>query len=200
MIMVKRKNNEFCSLEPDFPKEAFITFLLLSENYNMLGMYPMPSIYRTFDDVTYSMQKTVHEANKKGDFSINDICILIPISFAVQYPLRREFWTKPAMHFGDNERIKIFTPVALHPEFYRLLITPTYFDNNGIWHLHATLPLHLSTNFSAIEQFMLLSDQPVDERAKYAAVYNLGHAIRYNWKTKETSTMQMEVREKTGLN
>ncbi|MBI4097210.1 MAG: hypothetical protein HY428_02225 [Candidatus Levybacteria bacterium] len=182
------EETEYCTLAPDYPSAAYMIFLNPIKGARVLDPYPMTFVYRSLDEVIKILREAVSEIRISGELTILQHVILLPLRFATLYPLRREFWQSPTHHYDSLDRLRTFKPLAKTPQFYKLLVTPTFLDDTGKWHLNATLPLYLSMNENIIEQFMFHSDQSVDERAKYAAIYTFGKPIQYNWETKKVST------------
>ncbi len=181
---------KYCSLTPDYPKIAYMIFLNPIKGARLLDPYPMAFIYRTLEEVTEVATEATKEIQESAQFTIRQHVLLLPIHFSSLFTLRREFWQDPTHHYDSLDRMKTFQKVANAPQFYKLLVTPTYLDENGKWHLNATLPLYQNADKKIIERFMFHSDQSVDERAKFAAVYTFGTPTRFNWETRQISAIK----------
>jgi|SRR3990167_9364055 len=181
---------EYCTLTPDYPNTAYMIFLNPIKGARVFDPYPMTFIYRSLDEVSQVVQEAVKEIQNLGELSVLQHVMLLPLRFVSHYPLRREFWQNPSHHYDSLDRLRTFQPLAKTPQFYKLLVTPTFLDDYGKWHLNATLPLYLSMNESVIEQFMYHSDQSVDERAKCAAIYTFGKPMQYNWETQKVADIR----------
>ncbi|MBI4097072.1 MAG: hypothetical protein HY428_01520 [Candidatus Levybacteria bacterium] len=188
---------EYCTLTPDYPDTAYMIFLHPIKGARVLDPYPMTFLYRSLDEVSQVVQEAVREIQGTGELDVLQHVMLLPLCFASLYPLRPEFWQNPSQHYDSMDRLRTFQPLVKTPLFYKLLVTPTFLDENGKWHLNATLPLYLSMNESIIEQFMSHSDQSVDERAKCAAIYTFGDPMRYNWETQKVAAIKSKRSEFT---
>lgn len=184
------KNAEFCTLTPDFPPEAYMVFLNPIKGARILQPYPMAFIYKSLDEVNEVITQAVQEIQTSNEFNVKQHSLLLPIHFHTLYPMRREFWQSPSHHYDSLDRMRTFQQVATTPELFKLLVTPTYLDENGKWHLNATLPFFQTSDEKLIEQFMFHSDQSVDKRAKFAALYTFGKPTQYNWETQEISVIK----------
>jgi hypothetical protein len=182
------KKIDYCSLEPIFPNKAFMLFLFILHQDQLIGIVPLDSIYETPEAASEGVSETIKqfETTMGKEIIIPEECLLIPLNRNSLYPLRKGFWDKPTITYSTHMRMKTFAPVIDHPTFYSLLVTPYAFDDKfNKWYLHAALPLIDPTDKAAIERFMLNSDHVVEPRAKHAAFYTLGKKLRFNWQTKE---------------
>ncbi len=178
---------DYCSLTPEFPKKAFMLFLFILQEDNVLGSVPMESIYTTPKNAAYGVGQAMSHFNSLDKtITVPEECLLIPLSLNSLYPLKKGFWKKPEIKYDSQIRMKTFTKVLEYPEFFSLLVTPfSYEQDSNKWYLNATIPLPATNNSSIIEQFMLKSDQVVESKAKYAAIYNIEGKLRFNWQTNE---------------
>lgn len=183
---------EFCTLTPDFPEEAFMVFLKPIKGARPLDPYPMAFIYRTLDEVNEVVTEAVQEIKESAEFNVQQHALLLPVRFESLFEMRREFWQSTSHHYDSLDRLHTFQPVARTPQFFKLLVTPTYLDESGKWHLNATLPLYHPYSTAVIEKFMFNADQSVDERARYSAVYSFGESSHYNWETQEVSAAKIK--------
>lgn len=109
--------------------------------------------------------------------------ILTYLTFESLIPLKKEYWENPTMKYDSWERNHLFMKMALHPQLYKILVVPVYIDEKD-QALDAVLPMQRVTD-KIIENFMMSSDQIVDERSKYAAIYTFDHRMKFDWKTGE---------------
>ncbi len=113
--------------------------------------------------------------------------ILLPVVFYSLYPLKRKYWCKSSLS-RKIDRSRWFWLVADNPKPYMLLATPAFFDKkSGEWEFSAALPLPLTASDGDIEKLIMGFDYPVDEKAKYAALYIFGKPLKFNWRTGEMS-------------
>ncbi|MBI4067163.1 hypothetical protein HY407_02175 [Candidatus Gottesmanbacteria bacterium] len=189
MVKRRRKRSQviYGSKIARFPIEAYMNYVFYSHGEDIVMLYPFENVYPTITALQDSMQDyaTEWDEEKANGMEIAEVSIVVPISFAKLYPLRAEFWNNPDLHFEDLDRFRGFWKAASKPEFYKMLVTPTW--NGKKLSYHAAIALYITATNREIDNFMLYSDFPVDERAKYAAVYTFGHPLRFNWKTGEVS-------------
>lgn len=179
--MADTPNNEYCILSPDFPKSAYLVYLLINEGHNLGSIIPLLPIYTSYTEISLSVKETIEQVN----VNIDDINIIIPLEFQSLCPLKKIFWKNPTINYDIEDRIRSFISVAAFPEFHKILVTPSLLDKVGNWHLNAALPLNLPAEDKVIERFMLNSNWPVCTKAKYAAIYTCGKPSSFNWKTQE---------------
>ncbi len=190
---MKKKTTAFCSIEPTYPQSGYITLLFITSDNEITNIYPMMPIFEQVDQITPSIMEVVKNIDKNYDYRIHENAVLIPITYHARFPLKRAYWKNPIQHFDEIDRLKIFMPVVRNPAFYKLLVTPTFLDEKNLWHLHATLPILISSKDEIIERFMCTSDHPVDERAKSAALYLLGTPVKFNWNTRKITGIHVEL-------
>jgi len=193
--MNKKTSTDFCSQEPNFPEHGFMTFLFIMHQENTLGVYPLITLFTSMSEVGPTIEEILDKANPEDGAVISESAIVVPVTFLSRYPLRREFWTNPSHHFDDDNRIKEFMPILTKYQFYQLLVTPASYKKEA-WIFHATIPFLISMPGSFVENFMLLSDWPVDQSAKSAGIYAFGQPQRYNWKTQEICRFDEETNKK----
>lgn len=182
---MKFNTTKFCYLRPRFPQNSFVVMLFLLEQdkvYNILPKYPA---FTTLEQATHSIQDSVDVIKKKQTaISIADACILLPLKFASNIPLKPEYWTNPSVAYTPVNRASMFLPLHDNYKDYKILVTPGEFDEKqDLWELNALLPIKNGTPKKALEQFMLSSDTYVNHRAKYAALYAVNAPQRFLWKT-----------------
>lgn len=207
-MIQKNTQEQFCTLDPVYPSEAYIVVLAISkaETNELRFLFPMPTIYSSIDEIAQSIEKTIDETSQnslheEGELMVLDTAIVLPINLHEYYPLKKEFWNNPARHFDTQDRIKLFNKVISNPRLNMLLVTPSYFsDREKKWYLSATLPLRLSYEDKEIENFMLSSDYPVDIRAKNAAIYSFGRPLRLKWATMELEEVENETEQSYLIN
>lgn len=142
------------------------------------------------DMITY-----IQEWNREKTNALNivDTSVIVPITLQRLYPLKREFWENPSVHYDAFDRLKGFWNAVERPNFYQLLVTPLWVNKELFF--HAAIPFYVSSTDRDIESFMLTSDYPVDERAKFAALYTLGIPLRFNWKTGDVTKTTFKLKE-----
>jgi hypothetical protein len=197
--MPKKKTQEYCTLEPDFPESAYILFLFILHEGQRVGIVPLDAIYPTPDAASQAAHQVIDQLGETNHITVPEESLLIPITFQSLFTMKQGFWTKPTLSYDQQMRVRAFTPVLEHPTLYYLLVTPfVYDDSMHTWHLSATLPLLYTNPTATIENFMFASDQVVEPRAKFSAIYTIGDKLRFNWKTKDIKKITQSVSEMLG--
>jgi len=189
------KDIKYCSVIPDFPKNAWMVtiFILSVKDYKVIGTYPLTNLFVNLDELSLDMKQLTEHNSKKNKIKIAELVSILPVTFESLYPLKKEYWDNPGSHFDTDERIRLLRNAVEKPGFYKFLVTPDIIDN--VWVYSAALPFFISSDNSLIEKFMLKSDWPVTPLAKYAAIYLLGKPCIFNWRTKEVSNLLAENRK-----
>jgi hypothetical protein len=200
--MPKKKKEAMCSIEPIFPQKAYIIFLFILHEGQSVGMIPLESIYTTPVGASDAVHQLLNQLGPTEHVTVTEESLLIPVTFNSLFPMRPDFWTKPTLKYTQQLRVQSFAPITEYPAIYSLLVTPyLYEENENVWHLNATLPfIHNDSvkTHALLEQFMLTSDQVVESKAKYSAIYTLGDKKQFNWKTGKIKKIKESVNELLG--
>jgi len=195
--MTTKRKIEYCTLDIEYPKTAFICFLFYLKDSLPQAILRISHIFTSKDEASYYIGKYIESARAKIKLEIHDITILIPLYFQSLYPLKKEYWRKPTQKYEDDsiKLMRVFFPVLEKPEFYKLLVTPLLIQDNK-WIFRAAAPFLISADKSVIERFLLTSDWTIDTRVKNAALYTFGEPSSFNWKTKEIIAPEREIEER----
>ncbi|OGK39935.1 hypothetical protein A3A74_07860 [Candidatus Roizmanbacteria bacterium RIFCSPLOWO2_01_FULL_35_13] len=176
---MKKKVN-YCSLTPDFPKQAFVSLIFISDGKEIVKIYPLRTLFSSEFEVSQDLNNlTKRPEFKDSRLKIEDRTILIPIYFHSHFFLKKEFWKKPDYHLEEERRLDSFLKVHSNHQFYKILILPQEYKKKN-WIFYVSLPFYLNTDLKTIENFMLGADEPVELRAKYAAFYTAGKPMRFD--------------------
>lgn len=189
--MNKKKNSHFGSLQPPFPQTGFILYHFLADEEGIFGIYPITTLFSSKEEAIQEINLVAIEWEKRG-FTVPESCILLTAQLQKLYPNEKRFWENPTQHYSVSALMTTFLPVVENPQFYKLLTTASYFDNESKWEFRTALPLYLTAHEKLIEQFMLHSDHPVDERASSSAIYTLSAPNNLNRITGQISMLQKE--------
>lgn len=186
----KRINTAYCSKVARFPKEAYLNYVFYAKDEDIVMLYPFEVVYPSITTLQNSMKKYAFDWNKEiaNGMEIIDVSIIVPITLETLYPLRKEFWDNPTYHFDDLDRFRGFWRAAAKPSFYKVIVTPQWIGTRVSF--QAIIPFYITATRKDIDTFMLYSDYPVDEAAKYAAIYTIGTPLRFNWRTGDVSTVR----------
>lgn len=171
---------KYCSIEPSFPNEAFLVTIFVMDDEYRQGVITLPKIYTHPKTAGDDIQIYIDTANLKT-LIVPEDAVMLYLKLEKLYPLHRKFWRKPTIHYNHWERLKLFSSVGLNPQFYKVLVVPT-FINGPKQTLEAVLPF-IGKGEKTIKNFMMNSDQVVDQSAKYAAIYTCTKTMNFNWKT-----------------
>lgn len=183
-------DNNFCSLEPNFPLSAFVLMLFVTRGDEMTYLYPLSDLYTMLSDLPHTISNLVASLERETDLHIFDEVLLLPVNFNRLFLLRESYWQTPSEHFDMLHRVTSFLSVTKAPGLFQLLVTPSVVDESGKWFFSAALPLYHNTPTYLIEKFMQYSDHPVDTRAKSAALYTFSTVQQLNWQTGEMTILQ----------
>lgn len=191
-----KKSISYCSRAAKFPQKAYMHYVFYSTKEEIIMIYPFESIYKDMDELRHDMIDYIDMwmEEKANGIEIVDSSLIVPITFDKLYPLQKNFWDDPTLHYDAFARLKSFWNAAEKPSLYQLVVTPSWSGKKLVF--HAAIPFFVSATDADIGRFMLTSDYPVDERAKYAAIYQFGTPLRFNWKTgelKETTLKNQEI-------
>lgn len=189
----------FCTLIPPYPKKAYIVSIFLSFQ-DKLTVFTFSLLQTTLAEITEDVTKIDAAVKKysKHHFTVLDSCSILPVTFSSRLLLQKKYWEHPTLEYTPEKRQQMFVPLLDNPQLYTLLVVPQHHDEKkDIWQFFAAIPFFLNTPKSTIEQFMNTSNTPVDPRAKYAALYTFGHAIRFDWRTGKRTKLLTSSRENT---
>ncbi len=191
------KKVAYCTLDPEFPEKAYMIFLFILHNDQIVGTLPLDAIYDDTDHAADGVKQIIEQLeSSQKPVTVPHECILIPITKYSLFPLKKEYWKKPSISYNEQTRIISFRPVLNNPSLFALLVTPySYDDTVKKWYLHAAMPLANEKDVKPVERFMQVSDYVVEPRAKFAAIYTIGEKMRFNWNTKEVKTFERHQKE-----
>lgn len=193
--MKERKNIQYCSKNYPYPVKAFTTFFYVLNDSSML-YYPTTRIYTSINDIAGEGDFVENTFPDRENMALSDTAIALPLDLERLYPLKKDFWAKPTLHYDHLHRLKLFMKMLEQSDFYRLVVTPI--KNSGEISYVGALPIMSNTPDSVIEQFMMTSDFPVEETAKFAAIYKVGKPMTINWRTNEAISLYKEKEDKPG--
>lgn len=182
-----KKTKDYCSLTPVFPDKAYLIYIFILHNGQLVALLPLDTIFSDPDTAIEGVKAAISQLDPVSqNMTILEECIIIPMQYQSLFSLKKEYWKKPVLHYSPQVRAKTFLPVIENPLFFSILVTPFVFDDTtSIWHFSAALPLINPPDTKEIEKFMYQSDHVVEIRAKNAAIYSLENKLRFNWKTGE---------------
>ena len=176
---------QWCSVTPVFPKEAYLTIVMFADRntLKLTAIYPLETIDEQLESVCAYARDVVPKLEEGNpDYVAMRTITVFPLVFDRNYPLRREFWESPDVDFSPSSRVNQFAKISKLPEAYDVLVTPSG-KTKRVWILRAATAFLKNTSDAAIEQFMLHSNWPVMQTAKYAAIYHLQKPIFLDWET-----------------
>ncbi len=174
-----KKAIKYCFREPKFPVHGFMGMIpILDDDKELFTIFPTSLIYKEMNQFLNQINQTML-ALQKRNITIAQICPLVSLTLMKTVPLKREYWQKPQIHLSETERCGLFHRVLLFPQLHTILATPGGQEKQCDL-IQATIPLTKPTADSIIEQFMRLTDFPVDQTAKLAAVYNIENIMAIN--------------------
>ena len=196
-----KKAIAYCSLEPVFPEEAYVVFLFVMHEGQQVGLVPLDGIYQSTEKAAKAVESILSQISETQHITVAEEALIIPVFKTGLFAMRRDFWTTPSYAYDQHMRVRSFSQVAHYPEMYSLLVTPYVYDDAAKeWHLSATLPFVTNDDANTIiEQFMFSSDQIVEPRAKFSAIYRMGEKMQFNWRTGETKSIEQSITKGLGV-
>ncbi len=128
--MAAKPAKKYCYLEPEFPKNAFVMLLFIMKEDQVIGAYPLISIFQDIDEAMIEIQAHVRAVSEQEQYYVEEEAVFIPVEFDTFIPLKHAYWKKPSEHYDGVDRMRLFQRVAINPAFFTLLVTPTYKDIN----------------------------------------------------------------------
>lgn len=141
--------------------------------------FPLEEIITTYHEPIREILINEAIIKKSGDIKLDDICYLSPLEFKSLYPNKREYWEGPSQKFSLGNRTSAFMCALDKPGQFQVLVTQA-FNYNGRISFTAPIPFYLDSPQRVIELFMSNADWPVDERAKYSAIYSMDNPVAFN--------------------
>jgi len=178
---------EYCSIQPVFPKVAYIVFLFYGNSEKML-VYPMYQVFPDIQSIDEPIKKVLdHFQDQEGSIEIPDQAVIVPITYESKISLERKYWEGEHFHYPYHDRLHLFLQMLDKPDFYHLFIVPTTYDKiSKSFELECALPIKIGSSIDReVENFLQHSDYSVDERAASVALYSIGKPMSYNFVTKK---------------
>ncbi len=173
----------YCSVTPQFPKEAFMAFMHLTYEQHTVAFVPLHFIFTSLAQVQESAGQ-LEEQTTTTRVIVENHAIFLPLIFEELFPLKRAYWENPLVTYSNDSRLTLFTNALTHFPLYKVLVTPWKLTKKRE-EFASAIPFYRSATDSDIQKFMLTSDFPVDEKAKYSALYTLGEPFAADWETGE---------------
>lgn len=175
----------YCYLTPNFPQTAFSIVIFIQKENDKKIVFPLYGLYTSIDGIGESIRELEAEFRKYGNHQnkIMDLGIVIPLVFNETYPLKRIHWANPSKHYAMEDRMRDFTKSLLSDDPYIMLVTPReYEEKSKTWQFNIAFPLSLTASDEELENFLLTSDYPVEERANSVAIYGMQKPKSVVWK------------------
>ncbi len=193
--MIKNQKEKYCYLTPDFPKEAFIIVATLSSITKLPLMFtPLSYVIKNMEEADKCIEDFIIGINKLANedkIKVLEYTMIIPITLEKLFPLKKDYWTKGKIDPKYDDKFFAFLPAISNRSFYKILVEPCeYVKKTNHWELHVAYPFSVFDDDKEVEKYIYGSDNVVDTRAKYVALYLFGEAKRYNWKTGEISDVE----------
>lgn len=149
----------------------------------IVHIHPFYLLQKTIAEIVMDIRLIRNEYENK-DFRIDDVLIIMPVLFHSYVPLKRIYWNDPWITFDPEMRADEFARILDYSDFYRILVTPSLTEKKEEVFAAAT-PFYKTAKDKDIENFMLTTDFPVDETAKFAALYEPQKPFELEWRKDE---------------
>lgn len=171
---------KYCYRTPKFPKASYLVFVLIKVGEEVVHLHPFYLLEKSLSEIAMDV-RLIRDEYESEDFLIDDVVIVIPLTFHSFFPLKRSFWKRPSLPYTPDMRANEFAKILEYEDLFRILITPSLTEvNEEVF--AAAMPFYKNTSEKDIERFMYMSDFPVDETAKFAALYEPQKPFDFKWK------------------
>lgn len=150
--------------------KAYLVYFTIFDPSGISLKYPIGPVFTSTREIAYQSQ--IFRSIISRTWEVDEQITIVPLFFKRLYPLRMEFWKKPTIHYDDLQRVHLFESALLNYGLYKLIVTPFLYQKQTIF--LSAIPMYTSATDYDIERFMTLSDFPLEESAKYAAIYTFG--------------------------
>ena len=150
----------------------------------IVHIHPFYLLQKSISEIVMDI-RLIRNEYETDEFHIDDFLIILPVSFHSFIPLKRAYWENPSFSYDANSRSDAFSQILDYAALYRILVTPTLTENNEEV-FSAAIPLLKDSSQKNIELFMNYSDFPVDETAKFAALYEPQSIFELEWRDIKT--------------
>lgn len=180
--MVKKDSKRaYCSVVYSFPENALLLFLLIHDHKKLTILYPIGPIYNSIQDILSDSRYFGNITSGEDGLSLSEEALILPIKLEKLYPLEKRFWLTPQINYSHLDRLELFSRVASNHSFFKLIVTPLTYGKKTLF--MSAFPYYTTANDKIVETFMLTSNFPVDQKAKFAAIYNFEKGVHLNWHT-----------------
>lgn len=177
------KTKKYCYLEPEFPDEGFLALVLVANKEEKKLLTPMKPLFgSTQEAINYVTDQEKYF--KKIGYKILGL-ILYGLKIKNKIPLVKDYWEKSVGKIGEVEVARAFMKFMKNPRLYQVLVVP-----RGAGFTVA-YPFYVSDDTKVIEDFMYLSKEVVDMRAKSAMMYTIETSFGVNWEDKKLRENEM---------
>ncbi|MFA6518600.1 MAG: hypothetical protein WCV93_03015 [Candidatus Shapirobacteria bacterium] len=177
------KTKKYCYLEPEFPDEGFLALVLVVNKEEKKLLTPMKPLFgSTQEAINYVTAQ--EKAIKKIGYEILGT-VLYGLKLKNKVPLIRDYWEKGEGKIGEVEASRAFMKFMKNPRLYQVLVVPR---EKGFV---VAYPFYVSDDTKIVEDFMYLSKEVVDMRAKNAMMYTIETSFGVNWEDKKLRENKM---------
>lgn len=171
---------KYCSRIPLYPKSAFMVYFRLSDDTSKFH-YPVTQLFTSLTQMRDEAKVLSEIITQRNTLEVDPTAVILPVVLDELFPLKEEYWKSPHVHYDYYQRMDLFLRVLNLPSFFRILVTPIHEKNREIF--VSACPFYAHTGNKLVEKFMLYSDFPVDETAKFAALYRTMKPKEIDWQT-----------------
>jgi len=175
---------KYCYITPDFPEAAFFLALFFYKGDEIAGLIVLPKLYTDHTLMAAEVKQALKNSAFQGT-SIPPEAVLAFVTLKERYPLHKDDWLKPSVHYDITDKNQLLSRSLASPEEYDYLIVPSFADGKKL-HLQVSFPVKKDDRQS-IGRFIKTTDEEVDRRADSAAIYSSQKMMRFNLETMEIS-------------
>ena len=179
----------FCYLDPHFPDTALLGVALINVNGNRF--LTLSSRLCQSNQEIIALTSDFAAALKKKTTFLESL-VVYRVNKRILVPLDKKLWTEcpgTPTHEEDTHDFWYKQQQLIKwmetPLLMQMLVAPqTYKAEKGNWSFMPQAPFYISENNGLVHDYMQNSIEPVDGRAKYAAMYVPVKAMSIYWPTK----------------
>lgn len=175
-----------CWREIEYPQQGLlIAPIVYYPHHKRTIPIPLSRLVTSIDEAI-DYYHSLAEETFKDSIEVTEHLLIQPLQFEQLYPHKPEHWGQVGeVQLSTSSRMESFWNLFIHPEFYHVLVVPQSKSRTGKEKFIIDLPFLRTASIEDIERYVINSNLPVDESAKYSAFYIPEPVILLNTITKK---------------
>ena len=176
-------------MEPEWPETAYIAIMFIKTK-KMQMVLPIDPIFATANQAKLGVERNEKLLKRKTGASIYGM-VIMEMKLRKKIPLKKTYWQGEMQKRNNQREVMRFNEFMGNPKMYQFLILPRRYDDNlKEWVNCVARPFFISDDDTEIENFMMTSEDSVDEKATTAATYTQVRSWGMNWETKKIKEVE----------